>query len=80
MNLLKNKIYLAASTLLIITFFLIVFVLIDWIDTGFFVGPLRFSHWMGIIGTFFVAIYTPMFYVLKRLSPKRLKYFLNILI
>jgi hypothetical protein len=78
MNLIKNKIFLAASALLIVTFFIIVFVLIDWIDTGFFVGPLRFSHWMGVIGTFFIAIYTPMFYVLKRLYQKRLKYLLNI--
>jgi hypothetical protein len=78
MNLLKNKIFLAASTLLIVTFFIVVFVLIDWIDTGFFVGPLRFSHWMGIIGTFFTAIYTPIFYVLKRRYPKKLKNLLNI--
>ena len=78
MNLLKNKIFLAASTLLVITFFIIVFVLIDWIDTGFFVGPLRFSHWMGIIGMLFIAIYTPIFYVLKRLYPKILKNLLNL--
>jgi len=78
MNLLKNKTFLAASALLIITFFIIVFVLIDWIDTGFFIGPLRFSHWMGIIGMLFIAVYTPIFYVLKRLYPKRLKYLLNL--
>jgi len=78
MNLLQNKIFLVASTLLIVTFFFIVFILIDWIDTGFFVGPLRFSHWMVLIGSFFIAIYTPIFYGLKRLFPKRLKYLLNI--
>ena len=78
MNLLKNKTFLAASALLIITFFIIVFILIDWIDTGFFVGPFRFSHWMVLIGTFFVAIYTPMFYFLKRRYAKRLKCLLNI--
>ena len=78
MNTLKNKTFLAALTILFITFIIIVFVLIDWIDTGFFVGPLRFSHWMVLIGTFFIAIYTPIFYVLKRLHPKGLKYLLNI--
>ena len=78
MNLLKNKIFLAASTILIVTFFIIVFILIDWIDTGFFVGPLRFSHWMGIIGMLIIAIYTPIFYVLKRRYPKKLKYLLNL--
>jgi len=78
MNIQKNKTFLAALTILFITFLFIVFVLIDWIDTGFFVGPLRFSHWMVYIGTFFIAIYTPMFYFLKRHNPKRLKYLLNI--
>ena len=73
MNLQKNKTFLAASTLLIVTFFIIIFVLIDLVDTGFFVGPLRFSHWMVLIGTFFIAIYTPMFYFLKRRYPNRLK-------
>ena len=78
MNLLKNKSFLAASILLIITFFIIIFILVDWVDTGFFVGPLRFSHWMVLIGSFFVAVYTPMFYFLKRRYPKRLKYLLNV--
>ncbi|EMR74904.1 hypothetical protein MBGDF03_00702 [Thermoplasmatales archaeon SCGC AB-540-F20] len=78
MNLLKNKSFLAASILLIVTFFIIVFILVDWIDTGFFVGPLRFSHWMVLIGTFFVAVYTPMFYFLKHRYIKRLKYLLNV--
>jgi len=78
MNYLKNKIFLTSSILLIITFVIPIFILIDWIDTGFFVGPLRLSHWMGIIGTFFIALYTPIFYILKRLYPKKLKYLLNI--
>jgi hypothetical protein len=78
MELIKNKIFLASSALLIITFFIIVFVLIDWIDTGFLIGPIRFSHWMVLIGSFIIAVYTPIFYFLKRLYPKRLKYLLNI--
>jgi len=78
MNLLKNKSFLAASTLLLVTFFIIVFILVDWVDTGFFVGPIRFSHWMVLIGTSFIAVYTPIFYFLKRRYPKKLKYLLNI--
>ena len=78
MDIQKNKIFLAAATLLLITFVLIVFILIDWVNTGFFVGPFRFSHWMVFIGTFFIALYTPIFYFLKRRFPKRLKYLLNI--
>ena len=78
MKIFKNKIFLAALILLVISFIIPLFILINWIDTGFFVGPIRLSHWMGIIGTFFIAVYTPIFYILKRLYPQRLKYLLNI--
>jgi len=64
MNLLKNKIFMV--------------VLIDWIDTNFFVGPLCLVHWMILIETFFIAIYTPMIYFLKRRYPKKLNYLLNV--
>ena len=74
----KNKTILAASTILLITFLIIVFILLDWVDTGFFVGPLRFSHWMAIIGTSFIAVYTPIFYFLKRRYSKKLQSFINI--
>jgi hypothetical protein len=37
----------------------------------FYVGPFYFHHWMGLIGVFFVAFFTPMFYVLRRRYPRR---------
>ncbi len=36
------------------------------IVTNFLVGPFRFSHWLSIVGTIYIAIATPLFTVLKR--------------
>lgn len=36
------------------------------ISVNFFIGPLRFSHWLSIIGTIGIAIATPLFTLLKR--------------
>jgi hypothetical protein len=36
---------------------------------NFFIGDLRFSHWLGIIGTIGVAIATPLYTVLKHRYP-----------
>ncbi len=44
-----------------------------WIDVSFFVGPLRFSHWLAIIGTSYIAIATPTFVVLKRYYPQKIE-------
>jgi hypothetical protein len=33
---------------------------------SFLVGPLRFSHWLSIIGTIGIAVATPLFTIIKR--------------
>lgn len=33
---------------------------------NFFVGPYRFSHWLSIIGTIYIAIANPLFVIFKR--------------
>jgi hypothetical protein len=38
---------------------------------SFFVGPLRVSHWLSIIGTLYIGIATPLFVVLKRSYPTK---------
>jgi uncharacterized membrane protein YidH (DUF202 family) len=74
----RDKTILAALIILLATAIVIIGILSDWVDTGFFVGPLRFSHWMALIGFAFVAVYTPMFYFLKRRYPTKIKTLLNI--
>ncbi len=77
-SLLKNKSFIAETIYLIIIIIIMALIFLDFIDTGFFLGPLRFSHWMGIIGTFFIMVFAPFFYVMKRRYPKRYKILLNI--
>ena len=43
-----------------------------WIGMSFFMGPLRFSHWLTIIGTSYIAIATPVFVILKRFYPQKM--------
>lgn len=60
----------------IILFFTTVFSLatfLRWFNLRFKVGLFFFTHWLGWIGVFFIAIYTPIYYVLKRRKPKLLK-------
>ncbi len=49
-----------------------------WFQLNFFVGSFRFTHWLSWIGTFFIALFTPAYYVLKRKYPKTLKALLRI--
>lgn len=77
-SLLKNKSYLAETIYLILIIIITILIFLDFIDTGFFLGPLRFSHWMGIIGAVFIMFFAPLFYFLKRRYPKQYKILMNI--
>jgi hypothetical protein len=41
-----------------------------WIDVRFHIGPYFFTHWLSWIGTLFIALFTPLYYVLKRRIPR----------
>ncbi len=64
--------------IILIAVFLLVAVYFKWLWVSFFVGPLRFGHWLGVLGTLFIALFTPAYYILKRRYPKRLKAMLNV--
>ena len=38
---------------------------------NFALGPYRFTHWLSWLGTFLIAVLTPMFYIFRRRYPKR---------
>ncbi len=44
-----------------------------WLPLNFAVGPYRFTHWLSWIGAFLIAVFSPMFYILRRHYPKRNK-------
>lgn len=70
---LRSPYFWAAVVILLLTVYLSLGTYIDWFQFGFFVGPYRFNHWLGWLGVVFVAVYTPLYYVLKRRYAKRAK-------
>lgn len=67
-----------AVVIILVTFPLSVATYLRWFQLNFFVGSFRFTHWLSWIGTLFIALFTPAYYVLKRRYPKKLKVLLKI--
>jgi len=42
-----------------------------WWDLHFYVGPEYFHHWLSFIGAGYIAIFTPIYSIIKRHSPGR---------
>ena len=63
----KDSEFLLALLIVIVTACFMLITHFHLITVSFFVGPLRFSHWLAIIGTSYIAIDTPAFVVLKAL-------------
>ncbi len=55
-----------------------ILILIDVIVTQFSIGALSFKHFMGISGSVFISVYTPIYIILKRRYNSKLRYFLNL--
>ena len=68
----------SATTIVLLTFVLAVIVYLRFFNLNFFVGPYRFTHWFTWIGTFFIAIYSPIYYVTKRKYPAKIKSLLRV--
>jgi hypothetical protein len=49
-----------------------------WWNLHFDVGPLYFHHWLSFIGAGYIAIFTPIYAIMKRRSPERFGTLLNI--
>ena len=73
----KDPEFLLALLIVIVAALLMVATYMHWINTSFFVGPLRFTHLLAIIGTSYLAIDTPAFVVLKRFYPEKFKQLLR---
>jgi hypothetical protein len=78
-NLLKirDSDFLLALLLIVITAVFMTATYLRWINTSSFIGPLRFSHWLTIIGTSYIAIATSAFVLLKRFYPEKIKRYLR---
>lgn len=49
-----------------------------WYTLSVFVGSYLFIHWIGIIGTGFITVFTPIYYALNRKRPKSRKILLKL--
>jgi uncharacterized membrane protein YidH (DUF202 family) len=58
--------FFLALAIILLTILLIIVTYLNLLPLNFTVGPYRFTHWLSWIGTLFIAIFTPTFYVLRR--------------
>jgi hypothetical protein len=54
------------------------FAFVRWYDFSFFVGSLFFIHWLGLLATIFIVVLVPIYYILKRKRPRKIKTLLRI--
>ena len=66
MGLLKRIDFLLFWFIVLVTVVLAIGRVLGWYSLGFFIGPFRASHWLGIIGSTYIAVATPAFSFLKR--------------
>ena len=73
MKILKDIGFWLALIIVLVTIYLSFATYFRWLPLSFRIGGLFFAHWLGIVGASFIGIYTPIYYILKRRYPKRLK-------
>lgn len=74
----RNLTFWVALLILLVTIFVSVVAYIRWYNLGFFVGSLFFVHWLALAATAFIATLIPIYYVLKRRFPQKIKILLKI--
>ncbi len=67
-----------ALILLFVTILLSTATYLRWFNLNFFIGPFRFTHWLSLIGSLFITITTPIYYILKRKRTKNIKALIRI--
>ena len=73
----KSELWLSLL-LLFLTVIVSVVAFVYWVDLLFFVDSLFFVHWLGLVATIFIATFVPVYYVLKRKRPQKIKTLLRI--
>ena len=74
MKSLKSSSFWLAIGILLASLYLSLATAFRWLDIGFRIGPYFVTHWLSLIGTLFIAVYTPLYYIVKRRRPHLLKY------
>ena len=71
MSVAKERDFWASTVILVLTIFLMITIIIHWLNIGFFVGSFRLNHWFVWIGTLYIAFAVPIIALLKRRYPNR---------
>lgn len=75
---LKDAYFWAAIMVILATISLSTATYLRLLSLGFMVGNFRFNVWLSWIGVLFVAIYTPLYHILKSRFPTKAKTLLGI--
>lgn len=78
MKLLNRPSFWLAVIILLASLYFSLATAFQWIDIRFRIGAYFVTHWLGWIGTLFIAVYTPLYYIVKRRNPHTLKYLISI--
>ena len=76
MKYLRDVDFWIAATILIATIPFCVATYFRWVQLNFFVGSFRFTHWLTMMGSLFIVLFTPVYFILKR---KRVTVFKSLL-
>jgi len=68
----------SGTIVILITIAIAIIVYLRFFDLNFFIGPYRLTHWFVWTGTSFIAIYSPIYYAVKRKYPRKIKSLLRV--
>jgi hypothetical protein len=66
-----------ALTLLVVTVVLMLTISYDMLELHFYIGPFYAHHWLSWIGTTVIALYVPIYHMLKKAKPQQFMALLN---
>jgi hypothetical protein len=69
----RNWEFWASISIVVVAIVLSVSTALGWLAIRFRIGPYFVTHWLSWIGTLFIAVYTPLYYGVKRRRPHVLK-------
>ena len=74
----RNLAFWLSLLILLVTVIFSAVAFLEWYSLGFFVGSLFFVHWLGLVATGFIAALVPIYYIIKRRNPQKIKTLLKV--
>lgn len=77
-RLFRDSAFLVSLTIILVTVIVSLATFFRWVQLRFQVGPFSFTHWLAWIGSLFIFLYTPIYYIFKRRNPRLVKVLIKI--